>query len=95
MPAVPPERFATDPYHLKNCDAWERVELSEGRLCGGCNIPGTDLMRAKVLVCYKFRYILPYDITYPLPTREKWHANIPFKAHLGIMEVRSHEFMIY
>ena len=31
-------KFATDPHCPMNCNTWEQVELSEGCLCGDCNI---------------------------------------------------------
>ena len=39
MPVLSEIKFAIDPHRLKICDAWERVELSEGGLSH--NIPGT------------------------------------------------------
>ena len=38
--ALSERTFATDIHHLKNCNDWGQVELSEGRLCGCCSIQG-------------------------------------------------------
>ena len=56
---MPPERkFAAGLHHVRNHDVWDWLELSEGRLCGDCNIPNIQyLKQAKQAQKYMYLYL--------------------------------------